>query len=121
MVAFNNLQYLRPHVLYVFGADSPVSRPHLRKEKIERTGTGVTGNGGVEAGNVKEVVIEGVGHLIVMETVEKCAAALAPWLESEAQYWLIKQNKIAEAWGRKSRMEQLMLSDEALQYIKGKL
>lgn len=82
MIAFNKLQYLRPRILYVFGTDSPVSAPQLRKEKMEQRGTGVAGNGDLEAGNVKGVVIEGVGHLIVTKTVDKCAAALAPWLEA---------------------------------------
>ena len=61
---FNELQRLRPGTLYIFGEQSELSPPDWRKQKMERTGTGVGGSGGAEAGRVKEVILEDVGHLI---------------------------------------------------------
>ncbi len=53
------LPQVRPGVLWICGGDSLMSTPELRKEKMDLTGVGVGGSGGVAAGRVREVVLEG--------------------------------------------------------------
>jgi hypothetical protein len=76
------LENVRPSICYVFGAKSPVSVPQLRKDKMALTGSGVCGSGGVKEGRVKEILLEGHGHLIPQEAPSLCANATAAWIES---------------------------------------
>lgn len=117
---FNDLTHLRPHVLYIFGDRSPVSKPLYRKEKVERTGTGLGGSGGAAVGNVKEVVIQKAGHLVVMEQVEKCADAAASWIQDEMRSW-IKEQKHMNEWRIQNRQACPRFSDEQLNFIRTKL
>lgn len=48
ILAWNLLRHIRPPVLYLFGEKSPFSSPQGREEKLERTGSGIGGNGGHE-------------------------------------------------------------------------
>ena len=108
----HNLPFVRPSVLYVLGGDSDMSVPEFRKQKQELTGSGIGGSGGSREGRVKEVLLEGVGHLIPMEAVVQCADASAEWLGQEMRRWHHEE----KAW-RKERDERkpahdIMVNDE---------
>jgi pimeloyl-ACP methyl ester carboxylesterase len=77
------LPSVRPNFLYVFGEKSMISLPHLREDKMKRTGTGLNENGGVVSGNVEGVTMDGGVHMLPMERTEDVAAILAPWLERQ--------------------------------------
>ena len=70
-LAMGNLPNLRPSVLYVFGADSPLSLPSSQDEKMKLTSSGLGGSGGAAQGKVKKVVFPGLGHLLVFEDVKE--------------------------------------------------
>lgn len=87
LATFHKLQYLRPSVLYLFGDQSPLSKPLLIADKLANTGVGIGGSGGVKQDRVKQVTFAGIGHMIPMEAVHDSADASASWILSELERW----------------------------------
>ncbi len=114
------LPEVRPSVLYILGAESDMSTPDARKMKMEMTGAGVGGSGGAKEGRVKEVVLEGVGHLVAMEASEKCADFAAAWLGPELKKFEVKQREYVE-WTKQNLVERTTLSKEWERRIGGPL
>ena len=109
---FNDLPRLRPGALYIFGGQSELSTPDLRKQKMERTGTGVGGSGGAEAGRVREVVFEDMGHLIPMQAVARCAAAAGEWLTNDLKRWRGEEAEFKREWELKEKRARYTISEE---------
>ncbi|KAH8808418.1 prolyl aminopeptidase-like protein [Xylogone sp. PMI_703] len=109
---------LRPSVLYIFGETSPMSTPPERKTKMELTGSGTGGSGGVNAGRVREITLERIGHLVAMEASEQCADGIASWLGPELQRFREEREKYIE-WTRKSMRDKTTLSEEWQKRIGG--
>lgn len=114
---FRNLPFLRPSVLYVFGGESNMSTPEWRKRKTESTGTGLGGSGGAPDGRVKEVVLEGIGHLVAMEAVGACAEAAAMWFDQEVKRWRKEEEEFQKKWRNKKKQEKSMVDDEWMKRI----
>ena len=117
---FRNLPFLRPSVLYVFGGESNLSTPERRKMKMERTGIGIGGSGGVQDGRVKAVVLEGIGHLVAMEAVGACAEAAAIWFDQEIKRWRKEEEDFKREWSNKKKQEKFMIDEEWLKRIGAK-
>lgn len=109
---FRRLPNVRPSVLYIFGGDSAMSTSEQRKAKIDATGIGVGGSGGARAGRVKEVVLEGVGHLVAMEAVEKCASSAAQWIGQEVKRWVADEEEFRKMWAKESIVEKTTIDDK---------
>lgn len=105
------LPNLRPPILYVFGAKSDVSPPHLIREKLETTGVGVGGSGGARAGRVKHLVHPRAGHLVPLEEPLFCATAAAGWIRTEMDRWW-DEEKEYEEWTRKPLEDKSTIDDE---------
>jgi pimeloyl-ACP methyl ester carboxylesterase len=105
------LPELRPSALYIFGKESPMSSPEAREVKMKTTGTGLGGSGGAAIGRVKQVVLEGIGHLVAMEAAVQCADAAAAWLGGESKRFEVEKNAYA-AWTKQSIMAKSTLSEE---------
>lgn len=90
-----------------------MSPPQWRKEKMDRTGSGVGGSGGVKEGRVKEVVLERTGHLVAMEAVDACADAAATWLGQELKRWREEEDAFQQDWSRRPSRDKLVISEEA--------
>ncbi|KAL5045010.1 hypothetical protein BDW71DRAFT_215422 [Aspergillus fruticulosus] len=86
-IAFEYLPYLRPSVLYVFGERSHINVSPRRRDKMERTGTGLGGSGGVAAGRVRAEVLTGGSHMAPLEKVHETAHVLSTWLEAQIQLY----------------------------------
>lgn len=114
---FRQLPELRPSVLYIFGEKSVLSTPILRQGKMERTGTGVGGSGGVSAGRVKEVLLD-CGHLVAMEKVTECADAITAHLSSELERWRQEKKEFEDHWNKKTRREQITIDEEWSKRVK---
>ena len=110
---------LRPTALFVFGAESPMSTPAARKHKMDFTGTGLGGSGGAKEGKVKEVVLDGIGHLVAMESSDKCAEAAAAWLGQEVKRFDAEREKYVE-WAKQSLEVKQTLSKEWERRMGGK-
>jgi len=83
--------------------------PETVKAKMDRTGVGVGGSGGAEAGRVKYVTFDDVGHLVPMEAVDRTADVVAEWLDSEMQEWTKAEEEFRKNWAAKSRREKTMM------------
>ena len=109
-ITFENLPKVRPNVLWVFGGSSPLNPEEAQNEKVARTGTGIGGNGGVRAGSVETVVVEDGGHMLPFEKVEKCAAALAAWLQKQIEDFEAVEKFYREHPSGRSEREMLVVS-----------
>lgn len=116
---FRLLPDLRPSVLYIFGGSSEVSPPEWCKEKLESTGIGVGGGGGVKLGMVKSVTLQGIGHLIPMIVPKVCAHRVLEWLEPELQRWRDEDEKWTREWQAAGRRERQVLSEAYKEMIGG--
>jgi pimeloyl-ACP methyl ester carboxylesterase len=108
---FHRLKYLRPSVLYIFGEQSDMSTPALIAKKMARTGIATDGSGGAAKGRVQELTIGGRGHLVPMEGVDQCAAAIGSWTGKELQRWE-KQQREYEEWTKLPLRERQEVTEE---------
>ncbi|KAL2843371.1 Alpha/beta hydrolase family-domain-containing protein [Aspergillus pseudoustus] len=95
---FRRLPELKPAVLYIFGNGSDLSSPNARQAKLQTTGAGVGGSGGISRGRVQEVVLS-CGHLVPMERVRESAEASANFIHSEISSWESRTLEFQKAWG----------------------
>jgi hypothetical protein len=109
---FRRLPNVRPSILYVFGGESDLSTPVRRKAKLDVTGTGIGGNGGAKAGRVKEVVLEGVGHLMAMEAVGPSSDSVTQWIGTELERWKEEEEEFRSTWAQKSMIEKTTIDDK---------
>lgn len=110
------LPNLRPPVLYIFGSKSNVSPPRLIKEKLDTTGVGIGGNGGVKAGRVQHVIHPDSGHLVPMEKPLFCAKVAAEWTKTEIDRWR-EEEKAYQEWTNKSLEEKSTIDDEMRRHL----
>lgn len=86
---------------------------------MELTGIGVGGSGGAEEGRVKDVMLEGVGHLIPMIVPAMCAEKACDWLDAEAGRWWEEEERWKRGWLGKTRQERTMIGEEWKERIGG--
>lgn len=89
---YRRLPEIKPSVLYVFGRNSEASPSEYRRDKMERTGTGVGGSGGTAKGKVQEVVLD-CGHLVGMERPTECAKACVSYIDKELERWATEERE----------------------------
>ena len=118
VLTFQNLPNVRPNVLWVFGALSPINTVASQAEKVARTGTGLGGNGGVEAGKVEKEVVEKGGHLLPFENVQRCASLVAPWLERQIEDFMIMERFFQDHDSGKSEHDMMEVSKLWLQNVR---
>jgi len=120
LATFKRLGELRPSALYIFGEMSDMSHPAAIKQKMDVTGTGPGGSGGVKEGRVKKVILKGIGHLVAMEASELCADAAASWFGQEVKRFEAER-KAYEDWTKKSLAEKQTMSEEWKKRVGGPL
>jgi len=109
---FMRLPHLRPSILYIFGGKSDLSTPVIIKEKLEITGTGIGGNGGVETGGVEHITYEDGGHFVPFEQSKDVAGDLANWMAGEIARFQDERALLNEEWGKLQEREKYTLSEE---------
>jgi pimeloyl-ACP methyl ester carboxylesterase len=114
LITFNNLPYLRPSVLYIFGEISPLSFVKMRKDKMEVTGIGPGGSGGSKAGRVKDVVVKDTGHLIPMEKVTETAQHCSEWIAGELQRYKRNEELLKRFRNAQPDKERFTLSEKLM-------
>ncbi|KAL9080226.1 MAG: hypothetical protein Q9157_000948 [Trypethelium eluteriae] len=97
-LAFTQIPYLLPTVLYVTPASSPVTTPDARAACISTIGTGLGGNGGVKEGAVKEVALPNSGHFVPFEKPTAVAEVVASWLDERLAVWRKDEEEERRAW-----------------------
>lgn len=80
---------------------------------------GPGGSGGAAQGRAKEVVLEQTGHFPPMDSVTETAEAAAEWIADEMARWRAQEAEWRQAWGRKTRAERTMISEEWKRMIGG--
>ena len=113
-----NLPYIRPSVLYVFGAESPLSRPRFQEKKVKMTGVGVGGNGGVAEANVEKRVLRGSGHLVIFEKPGECANVTGDWIRRWFDRWLAEEKILRDYRSKKSDDGMLRMSQAWVDAVK---
>lgn len=108
---FRRLQELKPPVLYIFGKHSELATAELRRKKMETTGSGPGGSGGIKQGQVKELVLD-CGHLVCMEKVKDCADAAGSFAVTEVARWEEATKEWQQRWLEKSRSERIGVDDD---------
>ncbi|QIX01660.1 hypothetical protein AMS68_007177 [Peltaster fructicola] len=112
---FQRLQFLRPSVLWIFADKSDLSAEPLRADKLAVTGTGVGGSGGVKAGRVSSVLMQGFGHLVPFENVKGVAEHIVTWTIPELARWREEIAAVRQDWERIPKEKRSLLNDEYIQ------
>jgi pimeloyl-ACP methyl ester carboxylesterase len=114
---FKLLPYLRPSVLYIFGTESDLSTSENIADKLEVTGVGAGGSGGVAKDRVKEYTMQGGSHLMPMERVEETAAQCSGWLLRELKRWKDEYLQIEALRAATPREKRSQMSDAFVQAL----
>lgn len=117
IITFNNLPYLRPSVLYIFGDESYLSTEEARADKMAVTGIGIGGSGGAKSGRVKEYLMKGVGHMIPMEKVHETAEQSVLWIRDALNLWQ-EHNIKNEQWLSMRKEDRSLLSKNYLDLLR---
>ncbi|KAI1369986.1 Alpha/beta hydrolase family-domain-containing protein [Xylaria arbuscula] len=110
------LPAVRPSALFVHGSTSEISPPHIRDLRVSTCGIGPGGSGGVAAGRVAEVVMEGKGHLFPMEYPDESAAHAARWIGTELARWREEEAEY-ESWTKLPVREKTTMSEEFMDRV----
>jgi hypothetical protein len=117
-IAHEYLIYLRPSVLFIFGAKSYLSAPERQDEKMERTGSGLGGSGGAKAGEVEKYVFESLGHMAPLENVKACASVIGEWMGKKMVQFRADEKAIEKYDTQKSTNDMLAVSQKWLDLVK---
>lgn len=112
-ITASNLPYVRPSVLWVFGAKSYLSSPDAQDSKVNATGTGVGGSGGIKEGMVAKAVLEKGSHTIVLEDIDWSATVVSDWIQKWVSRWTKEEAFWRDYRSKRSDAEMLRLSEEA--------
>ncbi|KAL6718670.1 hypothetical protein ACLMJK_002904 [Lecanora helva] len=118
VVAMRNLPQVRPSVLYIFGATSPLSPPKYQEQKLNQTGTGLGGSGGAAEGRVEKIVLQRTGHLVLFEKIDACAEASANWIHRWFHRWLADEEILRNHKSEKSDDANLRMTDAWIKAVK---
>lgn len=116
---FARLPSLRPSVLYIFGSESTLSAPELCADKMAVTGVGAGGSGGAANGRVREVLLQGIGHLIPMETVGVTADHCSIWVDEELKRFREEDARIEEMRRAIPREKRAFMTEEFVRTATG--
>lgn len=103
--AYRWLPSLRPAALYILGEGSVICPPESLEHRTNITGTGPGGSGGVAAGNVKAVTLNG-GHFLPMTNIEGTAETAGEWVAERIEKWRRQEEGFWREWERKSLAEK---------------
>lgn len=117
----DRLPNLRPGVLYIYGETSNVNPADIRQEKLELTGVGVGGSGGVKAGRVQLVTLEKYGHLVPLEATRRCAELAGEFIARELETVWKAEDEEYRAWSRgNTEREKQTLGKEYEVWLRGR-
>ena len=85
--------------------------------KLEQTGIGIGGSGGIKEGRVKDVLLKGGGHLIPMEAVDDSADHIANWLGQELQRWWEEEAEWKKVRESRGTTENVVVNDEWIRHM----
>ena len=100
MILFDNLPSLRPSCYFIYGSRSSMisAKETGRKDKLDVTGTGIGGNGGVRSGRVADHILDG-SHFLPQENPAALAQDMGKWFTAHLVIWRREEKDEATAWG----------------------
>lgn len=120
VITNQNISYVRPHVLYIFGENSNVNPAEGRDDKIRRTGVGVGGSGGAEVGQVESITFRDGQHMLPLEKTQEVAQILATWLKKQLESFHEVEDWYKTNQSEKSDREMLVLSKTWMKHVRQK-
>lgn len=114
---FSQLPRVRPSVLYIFAGQSFMCTPSMMQDKMDNTGIGQGGSGGVAVGRVKSVYFQDKGHLLAQEAVAECAHAAVEFFGKELQRWKEEEAAFQKTWSGKSQVEKSTVDERWLKEV----
>ncbi|KAI9722815.1 MAG: hypothetical protein M1828_004511 [Chrysothrix sp. TS-e1954] len=119
LVALSELPHVLPPVFWVFGGKSFLSPKEWITEKVETTGIGMGGSGGLGAGKVQHVVYDHGNHFVICERPKEVMKDVAAWLKNHGLAEFRKDESFwRERKTRKSKRDMLEVSDEWTKGVK---
>ena len=104
------LQHLHPPCYFIFASHSPLSAPPLRTEKLEYTGKGVNGNGGVgREGGTESTIVAEAGHFFCFEKPGEAAELMGMWVGKTMVRWREAEESERREWEGVGARERAML------------
>ncbi len=98
-----------------------MSSEMMRKDKLDLTGTGVGGNGGVEEGAVEYVLMEGAGHFVPFEKVQQTADHMGKWLGKEMERWRRGEEEDRRVLDSTPLRDRTVMSEQFVHYVRESL
>lgn len=117
IITFSNLPYLRPRCFYVFAEKSPLSSAQNMREKLEVTGTGVSGSGGVKEGGVGSVLMKKAGHFVPFERTKETAERIGAELGASLEKWSGEVEEERREWNDMAERDKFMITDERTSWM----
>ena len=127
---FKRLPHLRPPVFFILGGNSPTALPAHRRDKVRLTGIASGGNGGLAVAEAAErdegvmggvgtrdVVLEGVGHLVPMEATTQTADLVMRWLLPLSERFQKEEREYQKTMRGRTAKENLMVDAEWKHWI----
>ncbi|KAK0286342.1 hypothetical protein LTR91_012481 [Friedmanniomyces endolithicus] len=114
---WQDLPRLRPGVAYIFPSSGPMTDARSVDARVERTGIGAGGSGGVKEDRVTKNVMEDVGHLLPFEKPGQCAVIAAEWLAKDVKAWQ-ERRELARKHRDDRSINMLALSEEWVRQAK---
>ncbi|KAJ5622178.1 hypothetical protein N7528_005410 [Penicillium herquei] len=117
------LPKMRPWVLYVNGTSSPhFGDPSTRDRRVQITGTGVGGNGGIKLGAVQQVIIEGAGHDMPFDNnTEQLSTHIVDWFMKESRRWNDGAGRRLRDWRAECSEEKGRVSQDYAASVPGEI
>ena len=112
-IAAQNLPFIRPSVLWVYSGKSYLSPLDAQDSKLNATGTGVGGSGGVKEGMVAKAILEKGSHILVLEDVDWSANVASDWVQKWFSRWTEEEGFWETYQSKRSDAEMLRLSEQA--------
>ncbi|KAI9651686.1 MAG: hypothetical protein M1831_000532 [Alyxoria varia] len=104
------LPHLHPPCYYIFASDSPMSDPQLQAEKLDCTGQGINGDGGVgKEGGTESTVMADAGHFFCFEKPGEAAELVGKWVGKTMERWREAEERDRREWEGVGAREKAML------------
>lgn len=117
-VTFNNLPHVRPAVCYIYGSNSQFTSAEKIQAIEDRTGTGIGGNGGIDAGQVQSHVFENGGHFIPFTHVEELAVVIGKFVGESVRRKMEQDAFWRDYDSQKSARDRLVVSEKWIHEVK---
>ena len=109
--AYAYLGSLRPPAQFILGKGSKIAPPGDTDLRTKFTGTQAGGSGGVDSGNVEEVIVPG-GHFLPLTNPQGTAEAAAGFLAKRIRMLTEVEGQFSAAWYKRSLAEKQRLTRE---------